>query len=305
MGSKRFVPVILFIGLLLGGSYYYLCEIKQVCDGMFGNLTTSVNGSQDTLQDGLMPLSFRFNSAEPIVGADFETYRESLIGKLGPIDTLVVNALYFKNETNGSTLAQDRAENVRSLLADYFDESRLQVHTDFDGITRADDQSSLEAVKFSVVSGDMYADNSSDEQPADDAGETDELNQSDVVESTEPTQQAGQWNETLTIYFPKGSIRKRITPEVAATIDQIVSQMAINPDLKIYVEGHTNDEGNTEEENYQLGRRRAWVIKKLIWDKGVDPMRIITSSQGSLAPVNTNDTEVDKAYNRRVEVTVK
>ena len=94
-----------------------------------------------------------------------------------------------------------------------------------------------------------------------------------------------------------------MTPEVRTFIDQLVSLMKSDPDVKVYVVGHSYDE-NDDGEMHQLGRRRAWVVKKMIWDKGVDPMRIITSSKGETEPVNTNDTEVDQAFNRRVEIII-
>jgi flagellar motor protein MotB len=35
---------------------------------------------------------------------------------------------------------------------------------------------------------------------------------------------------------------------------------------------------------------------------GVVPIRIVTSSKGEMVPMNDNDSEVNRAYNRRVEV---
>lgn len=308
MMSKRFVPVILFIGLLLGGSYYYLCKIKQVCDGMFENLRTDLTGVTDSLQNDYSPLSFRYNSAEPIVGSDFDKYRESLLNKVGEYDTLVINALYYENETDGSALAMERAENVKSLLMDHFSVDRLQLHTDFDAITRADDQSSLEAVKFAIASSDDEVSSESSEEIDDTewVSETEEEGETEAVATNQdlPIGSNLQIGDQTIIYFPKGTTKKRITSDVRSYIDQAIAQLSANPDLKIYVEGHAEGEGDTEE-NYQLGRRRAWVVKKMIWDKGVDPTRIVTSSKGDLEPMNTIDNEVGKAYNRRVVLTIK
>jgi outer membrane protein OmpA-like peptidoglycan-associated protein len=307
MGSRRIVPVILFIGLLIGGSYYYLCQIKGVCDGLTANLTTSIADSAGMKPDEMSPLSFRYNSAEPIIGNDFETMRETLLSKVGEADTLVVNAMYYENEANGEALADERAANVKSLFIDYFDANRLLVNTSFDGITRADDKSSLEAIQFTVVSGDL--DNSDGESSTDteEYVETEDFEDSNGEDETANTSNIGQQgsvealNDKAIIYFSKGSVRKNMSDDVRSYINVLVAQLGVDPSLKVYVIGHSDDEGD-EDESYQLGRKRAWVVKKMIWDRGVDPNRIITSSKGGLEPLNQNDTEVDRAYNRRVEI---
>ncbi|MFT7590236.1 MAG: OOP family OmpA-OmpF porin [bacterium] len=295
MGSKRLVPVILIVGLLLGGSYYYLCKIKQVCDGVTVNLKTDITDTSDTSGHQYGPLSFRFNSAEPVVGKEFESLREQLYARLGDTDTLVINGMYYSNEQNGVALAQERAENVQSLLQDHFDVDRLRIQTNFDGISSVDDQTSIEGVTFMVVSGEDEIAENEDE--------------SDILEEELPAATESYTDENsiqpirgkTIIYFPKGSIKKNITQETRSYFNTLVANMQNDPSIKVYVVGHSDGEGD-EEENYQLGRRRAWVIKKMIWDMGVVPIRIVTSSKGEMVPMNDNDSEVNRAYNRRVEV---
>jgi outer membrane protein OmpA-like peptidoglycan-associated protein len=323
MGSKRFIPVILFLGVLVAGSYYYLCQIKQVCGDFSLNLTDNPK-NPGAEEEPFRPLSFQFNSADPIIGDQFNDIRDELLSKVGETDTLVVNGMYFGNEQNGNDLAQERADNVKSLLEDHIDITRLQTHVNFDGMTSADDKTSLEAVKFTIVSSGLSDDLTDDDEELADESDyetTDEwVNESgdidDAVESgvadnvtEENTNQeatgsfVGDIDNRATIYFPKGSIKKNITPELRSYVDGLVALMKRDPNVKVYVVGHSDDEGD-QGEDHQLGRRRAWVVKKMIWDRGVNPMRIITSSKGEAEPRNGSDSDVGHAYNRRVEIII-
>ncbi|MFT5725241.1 MAG: outer membrane protein OmpA-like peptidoglycan-associated protein [Bacteroidia bacterium] len=288
MGSKRIVPIFLFIGLLVSGSYYYLCKIKQVCDGVLINIKSDVSDTMDTSNQALRPMSFRHNSAEPILGVEFDSMRATLLNKLGDQDTLIIYAVYYDGESGGEDLATERVENVKSLLVDHFDVTRLLTEVNYDGVTRADENANLEAVQFTIVSNKM-----------DDAE-----SESDYEEEVIPTPSVERFTDKGIIHFPKGSVRKLLTPEVVSYIDEIVVQLNNDPNLKVYVEGHSDNEGD-EDRNHQLGRKRAWVVKKLIWDKGIEPIRIVTSSKGELEPIKDNDTEEGRSYNRRVEVTIK
>ena len=73
---------------------------------------------------------------------------------------------------------------------------------------------------------------------------------------------------------------------------------------KITVEGYTDSTGSYEK-NIALSQRRAEAVKKLMIQYGVDSSRIKAVGKGSLNPISTNDTEVGRAENRRIEIVVE
>ena len=245
----------------------------------------------------LVPLAFAFNSEEPVMGGKFQDMREDLIAKLGDNDTLMLTGLYYPNEENGEELASNRSHNVRMLLSDYFDSTQIITQTDYDDIHVFEPGQLLPGVSYSVhpflpdLPEDSLANNGEDEglSDAEDSGK------SPMVE---------EMNDRIIIHFPAGSVRKLITPEVETYVDELVADLLNAESYKVYVEGHSDNLGD-KGENYLLGRKRAWAVKKLLWDKGLDPIHIITSSKGELEPLKSNDTEEGRAYNRRVELTIE
>ena len=76
-----------------------------------------------------------------------------------------------------------------------------------------------------------------------------------------------------------------------------------NQDAMIYLTGHTCDLGE-EIKNYSLGIKRAEIVKEYMVDHGVEE-KFIIDSKANNAPKNSNDPEIDRMYNRRVETIVK
>ena len=102
------------------------------------------------------------------------------------------------------------------------------------------------------------------------------------------------------IYFDFG--KADLKPESRATLQEIARLLKANPDLKLYVVGHTDNVGSLEI-NLELSRRRAEaVVKALVAQFGIDPQRLKPYGIGPLAPVASNDTEEGRAKNRRVEL---
>lgn len=71
-------------------------------------------------------------------------------------------------------------------------------------------------------------------------------------------------------------------------------------DLKLEIIGHTDDIGSSEE-NMTLSKKRAIAVKKYLFDRSVDPKRLITDGKGEGQPIESNRTLKGKAENRRVE----
>ncbi|MDR0820418.1 MAG: peptidoglycan-associated lipoprotein Pal [Endomicrobium sp.] len=73
-----------------------------------------------------------------------------------------------------------------------------------------------------------------------------------------------------------------------------------NPDIKVVLEGHTDERGTTEY-NLSLGQRRALKVKEYYTQLGVAANRIATISYGREKPVDFRKNELGWANNRRVE----
>ena len=106
----------------------------------------------------------------------------------------------------------------------------------------------------------------------------------------------------LYINFDTG--KSTIKQESRTIIDQIAEMMKANPDLKISVEGHTDNVGNPKS-NKTLSVERAKAVVAAITAQGIDAKRLSSSGHGQDKPIADNKTEEGKAKNRRVELVKK
>lgn len=104
----------------------------------------------------------------------------------------------------------------------------------------------------------------------------------------------------LRIYFDTG--KAEVKPESDAALEEIAKLLQQNPQLKLYVVGHTDNAG-TWASNMDLSRRRANAVTQVLSTKhGVEAARLSPQGDGPTAPVASNDTEEGRANYRRVEL---
>jgi len=102
------------------------------------------------------------------------------------------------------------------------------------------------------------------------------------------------------IYFDTG--KADVKPESDAALAEITKLLQQNRNLKLYVVGHTDNQG-TLDMNMDLSRRRADAVAKVLTTKySVAAVRLHPLGDGPSAPVTSNDTEEGRAKNRRVEL---
>jgi OmpA-OmpF porin, OOP family len=102
------------------------------------------------------------------------------------------------------------------------------------------------------------------------------------------------------IYFDSG--KSLIKPESAQAIAEIAKLLKGQPELKLFVVGHTDNQGGVES-NIKLSQERAEaVLKALVNEQGIAAARLRSYGCGQFSPVAANDNEAGRAKNRRVEL---
>ncbi|MEO1049261.1 MAG: OmpA family protein [Bacteroidota bacterium] len=104
------------------------------------------------------------------------------------------------------------------------------------------------------------------------------------------------------IYFDTG--KATITAESAATLEQIAAYLKNNSNMAFYVVGHTDDTGSYES-NLKLSADRASSVVRSLEQMGVDISQLKPIGVGPVAPEKINNSESNRAKNRRVELVLK
>ncbi len=102
------------------------------------------------------------------------------------------------------------------------------------------------------------------------------------------------------IYF---DVNKDIVkPESYGTLKEIAAVLNENPAVKVKIVGHTDSDG-ADPANLDLSKRRGASVKdELVKVFSIDATRLESDGMGEMQPVAPNDTPVNKALNRRVEL---
>jgi OmpA-OmpF porin, OOP family len=103
------------------------------------------------------------------------------------------------------------------------------------------------------------------------------------------------------IYFKTGSAE---LDKESGPILQSVAEIANRcPAVKIEVTGHTDSVGG-KENNRQLSEQRARAVLGFLSQRGVAPTRVEAAGYGDSRPIVPNDSEANRAKNRRIEFRV-
>jgi outer membrane protein OmpA-like peptidoglycan-associated protein len=106
---------------------------------------------------------------------------------------------------------------------------------------------------------------------------------------------------TYGIYFDVN--KDVVKPESYGTLKGIADVLKENADVKVKIVGHTDSDG-ADASNMDLSKRRGASVKDaLVKDFGIDATRLESDGMGETQPIAPNDTPVNKALNRRVELT--
>jgi len=99
--------------------------------------------------------------------------------------------------------------------------------------------------------------------------------------------------------FNKATLR----PSSFEELNQVAEMMQQIDTVNIMISGHTDDVGS-DEYNMNLSLNRAKSVRFYLIKKGIDSSRIKTEGFGESKPIDTNQTEVGRQRNRRIEVQI-
>ncbi|MBI2429811.1 MAG: DUF11 domain-containing protein [Ignavibacteriales bacterium] len=91
-----------------------------------------------------------------------------------------------------------------------------------------------------------------------------------------------------------------LTKDATIVLDNIATALRENPDLKIQVNGHTDNTGNATA-NRNVSLARAQEVRRYLVQKGISEERLFAQGFGPDKPIATNKTREGRAKNRRVE----
>ncbi len=95
----------------------------------------------------------------------------------------------------------------------------------------------------------------------------------------------------------------KLKAESFSELNRLIAFLKKSPALKIEIAGHTDNTG-TPDYNNKLSQQRANSVKDYLLKKGIDAQRLLAMGYGQTKPIQTNETEIGRAKNRRVEFKV-
>ena len=101
------------------------------------------------------------------------------------------------------------------------------------------------------------------------------------------------------IHFDTG--KATIQPDSEKILSEIAKLVQQNADLKLRVEGHTDNQGNAAA-NQALSEKRAQAVVAWLGAHNVPAARLTAKGLGQTQPVADNSSEDGRAKNRRVEL---
>jgi outer membrane protein OmpA-like peptidoglycan-associated protein len=100
------------------------------------------------------------------------------------------------------------------------------------------------------------------------------------------------------VFFETGSAA--LKPESVTELDRLAQLLSETPELRIQINGHTDNVGNSAA-NQLLSEARAKAVLDYLIGKGVGAERLRFRGFGAGKPIDTNDTPEGRALNRRTE----
>jgi len=106
----------------------------------------------------------------------------------------------------------------------------------------------------------------------------------------------------FTLYFRFES--DELTAESRALVPDILRAVKQRPLPEVVITGHTDTTGSSTS-NFELGLKRATMVRGLLGDAGLDPSSIEVTSHGEAVLLVRTPDNTYEPRNRRVEITIR
>ena len=103
------------------------------------------------------------------------------------------------------------------------------------------------------------------------------------------------------VHFAHG--RAKLDTRGKALIDRLIGALNTCPEAALNVAGHSDASGRARR-NLALSKHRARTVTSYMIHKGIDAGRLVAIGYGDKRPVAPNDTQANRAKNRRIEVAI-
>jgi outer membrane protein OmpA-like peptidoglycan-associated protein len=131
--------------------------------------------------------------------------------------------------------------------------------------------------------------------------------QAQEIKTEVPNATVERVGEGINVTFNSGVLfgfdKSDLTSTAQTNIQQLATILNKYPDTYVRVEGHTDTTG-TDAYNNALSERRATAVANYLKTQGVAASRVQTFWYGSKQPVVPNNSDANKAKNRRVEFSI-
>ncbi len=127
-----------------------------------------------------------------------------------------------------------------------------------------------------------------------------------VTVDTRAIQEGLQRDGKVALYGVTFDTNKAVIREQSSEqLEQMAKALQAQPKLKVFIVGHTDDQGEFEA-NMTLSQKRAQAVADALASKyGIPAKRMMPRGVANMAPVASNATEEGRAKNRRVELVVR
>ena len=105
----------------------------------------------------------------------------------------------------------------------------------------------------------------------------------------------------IALYINFDTAKAVLKADGDATVKEIVAMLKAAPEMKISIEGHTDNVG-TPTSNQKLSEARATAVMDAVVKAGIAKNRLSAKGLGQTTPIADNRTDEGKAKNRRVEL---
>jgi len=127
-----------------------------------------------------------------------------------------------------------------------------------------------------------------------------------VTVDTRAIQEGLQRDGKVALYGVTFDTNKAVIREQSSEqLEQMAKALQAQPKMKVFIVGHTDDQGEFEA-NMTLSQKRAQAVADALASKyGIPANRMMPRGVANMAPVASNATEEGRAKNRRVELVVR